>query len=69
VLKKEKEETALSRIQRQIEDFHRLKDECLGDLESCMDELESQVGDDGELVVRLPEDFEAQVIDAVDEQR
>ena len=64
-----KESTALERIQRQIEDFHKLKDECLDDLESCMDELESHVGEDGERVIRLPEDFDAQVMEAAEDQR
>ncbi len=59
----------LENIQKRIEAFHKLKNECMDDLESCMDEIESQCGEDGEKLVQFPTDFEEMAMEAAEEQR
>jgi len=56
----------MNSIKAQIEAFHKLKNECLEDLEDGLDEMESQLDEEGERVLQLPEDSEERTNEAVE---
>ena len=58
-----------SALLKQIEDFHKLKNEIEDDLQSCLDEIESAHNDEGEWIVNLPDNFDEVVEMAVEEER
>lgn len=45
-------------IEQQIAEFHKLKNECVEDMEDFMDEIENKRGEDGSKLIQIPEDFD-----------
>ena len=61
-------ESIESKIAKQIELFHKVKNECLNDCSDFMDEFEHRTDEDGNKLINIPEDFDDIVDIAVDEQ-
>lgn len=67
-VKSETVEGIESSIARQIELFHKIKNECLDDCSDFMKEFESKTDEEGNKLISIPEDFDDIVDIAVDEQ-
>ena len=62
-------ESVMAWIEKQIEAFHKVKAEAMGELEDCMDELESVCDEEGSKLLPLPADFDERVEVQVDQIR
>lgn len=61
-------ESIQDRIKRQLEVFHKYKNDALHDCEDFIDEIENTLDGDGNKLVQIPEDFDDIVDIAVEEQ-